>query len=91
MLDNAQPKQLWYIHLRVADEKKVANTSMLAEHKRKYQNETQETNSQPIQRTSTIEYKGHGPLSPETFCPSDVKRPTFFRAFNQWIPTKAPP
>ena len=31
----------------------------------KHQNETQETNSQPIQRTLTIEYKWHVPLSPE--------------------------
>ena len=48
-------KQLQYICLRVADEKKAANTRTLAKHQHKQQSKTRETNSQRIQRTSTIE------------------------------------
>ena len=58
-------KQLWYICLRVTDEKKVVNTSAFATCKHKHPNETQETNSQPIQRTSTTEYKQQVLLLPE--------------------------
>ena len=48
-------KDLWYIRLRVTYETKVANTSTFAKCKRKHQNETQDTNSHPIQGTSTID------------------------------------
>ena len=58
-------KQLWYIRLRSADEKKIVNTSTFTECQRKHQNETQETNSQPIQTTSTTEYKQPDPLLSE--------------------------
>ena len=58
-------KQLWYICPRVTDEKKVVNTSAFTTCKRKHPNETQETNSQPIQRTSTTEYKQQVLLLPE--------------------------
>ena len=34
-------KQLWHIHLRVANEKKVAGTSTFTKPKRKHQNKTQ--------------------------------------------------
>ena len=54
-------KQLQYIHLRVADEKKVANTSTFDKCKCKYQNKTQETNSQLIHqslnRNDTVRYR----------------------------------
>ena len=53
-------KLLWYINLRVVDKKKVANTSTLTKCQCKHQNETQETNTQPIQRTSITEYKQNG-------------------------------
>ena len=57
-------KQVWYLHLWVAVEKKVGSTSTFAKRKRKHQNETQETYTQSILRTSTIEFKQHGPLLP---------------------------
>ena len=42
----AQPERAVDICLRVADKKKVANTSTLTKRKHKHQKETQETNSQ---------------------------------------------
>ena len=56
-------KQIWYIRLRVTPEKKAANPSTFTTRKRKHQNGTQENNNQPIQRTSTIEYRRRSPLS----------------------------
>ena len=52
-------------HPSLLIKKKVANTSSFAKRKHKHQNETQETKSQRMQRTATIEYKRHGLLSPE--------------------------
>ena len=53
------------VHPSLLIKKKVANTSSFTKHKHKRQNESQETKSQPMQRTSTIEYKRHSLLSPE--------------------------
>ena len=54
-------KQLWCILLRVADEKKVANTSTFTELKRKHQNEAQEVcrsrEFQPLNRNDTLCYR----------------------------------